>query len=269
MAAIFGTMQSCLTDFPYLRKIWQENTEAERLLGVSITGILGNDYLNGKKGDLEALLEELKQIANETNEQWAAILGVQRSSAVSCIKPEGTVSQLTLTASGIHPNHAPYYIRRIRQDNKDPLTQFLKEQGVPNEPCVMKPNDTTVFSFPMRGEGMCRKDLTAIEHLNLWLTYQRHWCDHKPSVTISVKPDEWMAVGAWVYENFDECTGVSFLPDDGGSYQQAPYEDITEEEYNELMKSQPNIAWSAFLEYQDNVEGVQMLSCTAAGGCSI
>lgn len=267
MAAIFGTMQATLTDFPYLRDIWRQNTKEEALLGVSITGIFGNELLY--KGEtVEEFLEQLKAVAVDTNRVWASILGINPAAAVTCVKPEGTVSQLTQTKSGIHTGHAPYYIRRVRQDAKDPLTQFLINVGVPNEPCVMKPDDTVVFSFPQKSEGINRKDITAIEHLELWLKYQRHWCEHKPSVTISVKEDEWMEVGAWVYKNFDECTGISFLPEDGGTYRQAPYEDITEEEYNKLVAEMPEINWDNFAEFDDNIEGAQTLACTA-GGCTI
>jgi len=267
-ATIMGTMQSTLTHFPYLRSVWKENTEAERLLGVSMTGILDNAILRGENGDLEQVLNTLRDVARETNKEWAAILGIPESAAITCVKPEGTVSQLTQTSSGIHAGHAPHYIRRIRQDKKDPLTQFLIQQGVPYEDCVMKPDQTAVFSFPQRSPGFTRKDITALEHLNIWLAYQRHWCEHKPSVTISVKEHEWPEVGAWVYEHFDECTGVSFLPDDGGTYRQAPYEDCTEETYNEMLTFNPSIDWSLFIEDRDNVEGAQTLACTA-GGCAI
>jgi len=266
-AAVFGTMQATLTNFPYLRDIWRRNTEEEALLGVSITGILGNGHLFYPEV-IQRNLDELRQIAVMTNRYWSGILNVNAAAAVTCVKPEGTVSQLTETKSGIHAGHAPFYIRRVRQDNKDPLTTFLKNAGVPNEPCVMKPNDTTIFSFPQKSDGINRKDMTAIEHLNLWLDYQRHWCEHKPSVTISVKEDEWMEVGAWVYKNFDECTGVSFLPDDGGTYRQAPYEDCTEEEYNKMVAEMPVIDWESFQEFEDMVEGAQTLACTA-GQCSI
>jgi ribonucleoside-triphosphate reductase len=267
-ATIMGTMQSTLTHFPYLRSVWKENTEAERLLGVSMTGILDNAILRGENGDLKQVLNTLRDVARETNKEWAAILGIPESAAITCVKPEGTVSQLTQTSSGIHAGHAPHYIRRIRQDKKDPLTQFLIQQGVPYEDCVMKPDQTAVFSFPQRSPGFTRKDITALEHLNIWLAYQRYWCEHKPSVTISVKEHEWPEVGAWVYEHFDECTGVSFLPDDGGTYRQAPYEDCTEETYNEMLLTNPSIDWSLFIEDRDNVEGTQTLACTA-GGCAI
>jgi len=264
IATIFGTMQSTLTTFPYLRDIWRKNTEAERLLGVSMTGPLGNEILIGDYN--EPLLDMLRQVARETNEEWAEILGINPSAAITCVKPEGTVSQLTQTKSGLHPGHAPYYIRRIRQDLKDPMTQFLISQGISYEPCVMKPESTVVFSFPQQSPGITRKDLTAVQHLNIWLKYQRHYCEHKPSVTISVKDHEWMEVGAWVWEHFDECTGVSFLPEDGGSYQQAPYEEITKEQYDQMYM--PVIDWSLFREDRDNVEGVQTLACTS-GVCEL
>jgi len=268
-ATIMGTMQSTLTYFPYLREVWTENTKAERLLGVSMTGILDNALLRGEGGlPLDAVLSILRDTARETNEEWAEYLGISASAAITCVKPEGTVSQLTQTSSGIHAGHAPHYIRRIRQDKKDPLTQFLIEQGVPYEDCVMKPDQTAVFSFPQRSPGFTRKDLNALQHLGIWLAYQRHWCEHKPSVTISVKEHEWLEVGAWVYEHFNECTGISFLPDDGGTYRQAPYEDCTEETYNEMLTFNPSIDWSLFTEDRDNVEGAQTLACTA-GGCAI
>jgi len=270
LAAIMGTMQSTLTDFPYLRAIWSRNTAEERLLGVSMTGVFDNKILRGEDPEvpLEFALAELRKVAQLTNLKWAAILGINASVAVTAIKPEGTVSQLTQTSSGLHPGHAPFYTRRIRQDIKDPFTQFLIEQGTPYEPCVMKPDTTVVFSFPQKCHGFTRKSITAVQHLDLWLTYQRHYCDHKPSVTISVKDSEWMEVGAWVYKNFDECTGVSFLPDDGGTYKQAPYEEITEEEYLKQASSIPAIDWSEFVEYSDTVEGAQMLACTS-GTCEI
>jgi ribonucleoside-triphosphate reductase len=269
VATIMGTMQSTLTYFPYLRDVWRTNTEQERLLGVSMTGILDNKHLRDEGSMyLDELLAELRDVARVTNQEWSKILGVPESAAITCVKPEGTVSQLTLTSSGIHPGHAPYYIRRIRQDIKDPLTQFLIEQGVSNEPCFMKPEQTVVFSFPMKCEGFTRQNLTAMQHLDLWLTYQRQWCEHKPSVTISVKEHEWMEVGAWVYEHFDECTGISFLPDDGGTYHQAPYETIDDSTYESLYATQPNINWDLFTEDRDNVEGAQMLACTA-GACEL
>ena len=272
IATILGTFQSTLTSFPYLRKIWQTNTEEERLLGVSMTGILDNPLLNSAYDlDLPKRLEELKNVAIGTNARMANDLGIPVSAAITCVKPEGTVSQLTGTASGIHPQHSQFYIRRVRSDNKDPLTNFLKSQGFPAEPCVMKPDSTTVFSFPQKvGEGaVLREDLSAIEHLDLWLVFQKHWCEHKPSVTISVNETEWPKVGAWTWEHFDEVTGVSYLPYDGGTYRQAPYEEINEAEYVKLASEMPKfIDWDAFREGTDNVEGAQMLSCTA-GACEI
>jgi ribonucleoside-diphosphate reductase alpha chain len=272
LATILGTFQASLTNFPYLRKIWQKNTEEEALLGVSMTGILDNHLLNDPDDEkLPGLLEKLRDAAVATNAEFAAAIGINQSVAVTAIKPEGTVSQLCSTASGIHPQHSQYYIRRVRADNKDPLTQFMLKSGFIGEPCVMKPESTTVFSFPVAvAEGaLLREDLTAVEHLRLWLIYQRHYCEHKPSVTISVLENEWMEVGAWVYKHFDEVTGVSFLPMDGGTYRQAPYEECTEEDYKKLLDQQPSgIDWDDFQEYDDNVEGAQMLSCTA-GGCTI
>jgi len=272
LATILGTFQSTLTHFPYLRKVWQTNTEDERLLGVSMTGILDNVLMNNPDNeDLPRLLEELKNVAVATNALVANSLGINASAAITCVKPEGTVSQLTDTASGIHPQHSSFFIRRVRSDNKDPLTAFLKEAGFPYEPCVMKPDSTTVFAFPMKvAKGaVLREDLTGIQHLRLWLVFQRHWCEHKPSVTVSVREHEWPTVGAWVWDHFDEITGVSFLPMDGGSYRQAPYTECTEEEYNEALSVIPStIDWDSFIEVTDNVEGAQTLACVA-GACSI
>ena len=273
MATILGTFQSTMTNFPYLRKVWQTNTEEERLLGVSMTGIMDNSLLNDPdNAELPTILENLKNVAVDVNAEYADAIGINRSVAITAIKPEGTVSQLTSTASGIHPQHSEYYIRRVRSDNKDPLTNFLKSQGFPSEPCVMKPESTTVFSFPVKvAEGaVLREDLSAVQHLKLWLMYQRHYCEHKPSVTISVLEHEWPEVGAWCWKNFDEITGVSFLPMDLGTYRQAPYEEITKEEYEQqAIKMPKGIPWEEFKEMTDNVEGAQTLACTAAGGCEI
>ena len=272
LATILGTFQASLTDFPYLRKIWEKNTKEEALLGVSMTGICDNELLNNPDDeDLPARLERLRDVAITTNIEFAAAIGINQSVAVTAIKPEGTVSQLCSTASGIHPQHSKYYIRRVRADNKDPLTQFMLSSGFVGEPCYLKPDSTTVFSFPVKVDdgGLLREDLTAIQHLRLWLLFQRHYCEHKPSVTISVREDEWMDVGAWVYRHFDEVTGVSFLPMDGGTYKQAPYEECDEETYNKLKALVPNaVDWENFKEYDDNVEGAQTLSCTA-NGCEI
>jgi ribonucleoside-diphosphate reductase alpha chain len=272
LATILGTFQSTLTHFPYLRKVWQKNTEEERLLGVSMTGILDNALLNNPDSPkLEGILNELKAVCVATNEIMAEHLGIPASAAITCVKPSGTVSQLTDSASGIHARHAEYYFRRVRGDKKDPLTQHLIDAGVTAEPCVMKPEQTVVFTFPKKAPdgALLRKDLTAMQHLKLWLAYQRHWCEHKPSVTISVNEHEWPEVGAWVWKHFDEMSGVSFLPYDGGSYRQAPYEDCTKEQYEALLATTPStINWNSLIEVDDNVEGVQTLACTAAG-CEI
>ena len=269
MAAILGTIQATFTHFPYLRKVWQRNTEEERLLGVSLTGIYDHKVTSDING-AALWLPQLRLVAEQANAEYADLLGIPRSTAITAVKPSGTVSQLTDTASGIHPRHSPYYIRRVRGDMKDPLSQFLVSQGIPNEPCVMKPNNTIVFSFPQKApEGLTtRDDIDAIKHLGLWLAYQRHWCEHKPSVTISVKESEWPKVGAFVWEHFDEMSGVSFLPHDGGTYRQAPYEECTKEEYDTLLAQMPTIEWAKFAENTDNVEGAQMLACVA-GVCEL
>lgn len=269
LATILGTIQSTFTKFPYLRKVWQRNTEEERLLGVSITGIYDNKLLCTEGEQLNELLDTLRETSRATNKEWASILGIPESCSITCVKPSGTVSQLTDSASGIHPRHSAYYIRRVRGDKKDPLSQFLREAGVPAEDCVYKPEQTVVFSFPQRApDGLTRADVTPIGHLSLWLTYQRHWCEHKPSVTISVAEKDWPSVGAWTWDHFDEISGVSYLPYDGGTYRQAPYEECTEEQYNDLKGKMPSINWENFKEVTDNVEGAQMLACVA-GVCEI
>ena len=277
LATILGTFQSTLTDFKYLRKIWKDNTEEERLLGVSLTGIMDNAMMSGKSAHLGAnigsTLEALKDVAVAANKAMAQTLGIPQSTAITCVKPSGTVSQLVDSASGIHARHNDYYIRTVRGDNKDPLTQFLISEGVPAEPDVMKPDSTTVFSFPMKSPkgAVTRTDMSAIEQLELWLTYQRHWCEHKPSVTISVKEDEWMEVGSWVYEHFDEVSGISFLPFSEHTYKQAPYQDCTEEEYNEMLAIMPDaIDWNKLQEFEkeDTTSGGRELACTA-GVCEV
>ena len=267
LATILGTIQSTYTHFPYLRKIWQRNTEEERLLGVSLTGIMDNPLMTTKNSGLEETLEHLRVVAVNTNLEWADRLGVPQSTAITCVKPSGTVSQLVDSASGIHTRHSDYYIRTVRGDNKDPLTQLMIDQGIPNEPCVMKPEQTTVFSFPIKSPDVCvtRDDMTAVEQLETWLMYQRHWCEHKPSVTVSVKDSEWFEVGAFVYKHFDEMSGVSFLPHDGGSYRQAPYQECSKEGYLELLESMPkNIEWSKLSDYEteDNTSGMQTMACS-------
>jgi ribonucleoside-diphosphate reductase alpha chain len=267
LATILGTIQSSYTKFPYLRKVWTNNTEEERLLGVSLTGIMDNPLMTSANAGLEKTLEHLRNVAVTTNAEWADRLGIPHSAAISCIKPSGTVSQLVDSASGIHARHSPYYIRTVRGDNKDPLTQFMKDAGVPNEPCVMKGDTTTVFSFPVKSpnKAVTRNDMTAIEQLKTWLTYQRSWCEHKPSVTISVRDAEWMAVGAFVYEHFDEMSGVSFLPHSDHTYQQAPYQDCTKEEYEEMLSKMPaKIDWELLNEYEseDNTVSMQTMACS-------
>ena len=275
LATILGTIQSTLTDFPYLRKVWKKNTEEERLLGVSLTGIMDCPLTNGTSSKntllshvhLEELLQELRQVAVDTNKEWAEKLNIPQSAAITCVKPSGTVSQLVDSASGIHARHSAYYIRTVRGDNKDPLTQFMIEQGIPSEPDVTKPNDTTVFSFPVKSPTGCvtRNDLTAIQQLEMWMIYQRYWCEHKPSVTITVRDDEWMEVGAFVFKHFDEMSGVSFLPHSDHTYQQAPYQDCTEEEYNAMLdKFVYDINWSQLAEYEkeDTTAGNQTFACS-------
>ena len=272
IATILGTLQSTLTDFRYLRSVWKKNTEEERLLGVSLTGICDHYILgNEKSKDLAKWLEEMRDVSIKTNKVWAKKLDIPESTAITCVKPSGTVSSLCGTASGIHTRHASHYIRRVRQDNKDPLTAFMIEKGIPNEPCAMKPNDTTVFSFPMEApkNALTKEDKTAIEQLEHWLVFQKHWCEHKPSITVSVREIEWMDVGAWVYSNFEYMSGVSFLPYDGGVYQQAPYETIDKDTYKELAKGLPKeVIWSDMVETDDNTTSSQEMACTG-GSCDI
>ena len=273
VATILGTFQSTLTEFKYLSKEWKRNCEEERLLGVSLTGIMDNPLTNGSKKGLDKLLEELRDVAYETNKEWAEKLGIPPSAAITCVKPSGTVSQLVDSASGIHARHNPFYIRTVRADNKDPLCNLMKEMGFPNEPDVTKPDHTTVFSFPMKSpkDAVFRMDMSALEQLELWKTYATSWCEHKPSVTISVKEDEWVDVAAWVYENFDSISGISFLPFSEHVYRQAPYQDCTKEEYEEALKTMPkNVDWAELSKYesQDYTISSQELACTA-GGCEV
>ena len=273
LAAVLGTFQSTLTNFKYVSKEWRKNCEEERLLGVSITGIMDNPLTNGKEGDLDSLLKELKERAIKTNAKIAKEIGIPQSAAITCVKPSGTVSQLVDAASGIHARHNPYYIRTVRGDKKDPLTQMMVDAGFPVEDDMMNPGHTSVFSFPMKApdHAVFRTDMTAIEQLELWLSYQKNWCEHKPSVTISVKEDEWMEVGAWVHKNFEWMSGVSFLPFSEHTYQQAPYQDCDIEAYKDMLAKMPkNVDWSALAGYetQDTTVGSQELACTA-GGCEI
>ena len=267
LATILGTIQSTYTKFPYLRKVWNKNTEEERLLGVSLTGIMDNSLMTIKNKGLEKTLEHLRGICVSTNAEWADRLGIPVAAAITCVKPSGTVSQLVDSASGIHARHSPYYIRTVRGDNKDPLTQFMTDQGIPSEPCVMKPDQTTVFSFPVKSptKAVVTEDMTAIEQLETWLMYQRHWCEHKPSVTINVRKDEWFEVGAFVYKYFDEMSGVSFLPYNEHTYQQAPYQEVDKDQYKDLLSSMPSaIAWSELANYEkeDNTVSMQTMACT-------
>lgn len=289
VATILGTLQSTMTKFRYLTRKWAENTAEECLLGVSLTGIMDHPLLSGEvsrmpkawwggvevyDGDqLEPLLEELKQVAIDVNKEWAEKLGVNQSVAITCVKPSGTVSQLTDSASGIHPRFEPYYIRTVRADKKDPLAKLMREQGFPVEDDVMKPNATDVFSFPMKApaKAVFRNDRTAIQQLEHWLTYQRHWCEHKPSITVYVRDGEWQKVGAWVYEHFDEMSGVSFLPHSNHTYRQAPYQEIDEAKYKELVEAMPKeIDWAALavFEQEDRTVGSQEMACVG-GACEI
>ena len=273
LATILGTIQSTLVNFKYVSKEWKKNCEEERLLGVSLTGIMDNKWTAGKINGLEVLLENLKKMAVETNKEWADKIGIKQAAAITCVKPSGTVSQLVDSASGIHARHNPHYIRTVRGDKKDPLTKMMVDMGFPAEDDVMKPHDTTVFSFPIKcsPDAVFRQDMTAIEQLELWKTYQVHWCEHKPSVTISVKEEEWIDVGAWVYKNFDLMSGVSFLPYSEHTYKQAPYQDCTLIEYSELVKKMPTeVNWSKLSDYEktDMTIGSQELACSA-GSCEI
>ena len=281
LATILGTFQSTLTNFKYLSKKWEENCAEERLLGVSLTGIMDNEYTNGTWSNrklneeyrLENLLEALREEAVKTNKLWAAKLNIPVSAAITCVKPSGTVSQLVDSASGIHARHSPYYIRTVRADKKDPLAIMMKDMGFPVEDDITKPQHTYVFSFPQKSpeNAIYRKDMSAIEQLELWLTYQRHWCEHKPSITVSVKEEEWPEVGAWCWKHFDELSGVSFLPYSDHVYKQAPYQDCSKEEYEALLAKMPkNVDWSKLATYekQDATTGSQELACVA-GGCEI
>ena len=273
-ATILGTMQSTLTKFPYLRNVWRRNTEEERLLGVSLTGSMDSYLLNPLLNkDFAEVAQLLKKVAVETNEVWADKLDIEPSTAITCVKPEGTTSQLVDAASGLHARYAPYYIRRIRGDSKDPLVAFLKDAGVPHEKCVVKPESVTVFSFPVKSPtgAMIGRDISAVDQLSVWKEFQLNWCEHKPSVTISVKPDEWLDAAAFVWKNRKIVSGVSFLPFDGGSYKQAPYEEIDKNKYEEMSAAMPKtIDWDrmADFEKEDATTAAQDLACVA-GVCSI
>jgi ribonucleoside-diphosphate reductase alpha chain len=280
LATILGTFQSTLTNFKYVSSSWKNNCEEERLLGVSLTGIMDCPLTNGKEyfeqissHKLPAILQDLRNEAIKTNAEFAKKFGINQSVAVTCVKPSGTVSQLVDAASGIHARHNPYYIRTIRGDKKDPLTKMMKDVGFPAEDDTTNPSHTSVFSFPMKvnGNAVFRSDMSAIEQLELWLVYQEHWCEHKPSVTISVKEEEWLEVGAWVYKNFDYMSGISFLPFSEHTYKQAPYQDIQKEEYEILFSKMPKeVDWKKLSEYEksDMTIASQELACSA-GFCEI
>ena len=274
LATILGTIQSCFTDLRGLSRQWTRNTEEERLLGVSLTGIMDNMMMSNKTEDnLAAILDKLRLHAVAVNKKWAKKLDIEPSAAITCVKPSGTVSQLVDAASGIHPRHNNYYIRTIRADKKDPLTQFLIDQGFPHEDASEKPDSTTVFSFPIAApEGaITRRDMTAVEHLKLWKIYADHWCEHKPSITVSVKENEWLQIANFVYENFDSMSGISFLPMTEHTYKQAPYQDVSKEQWNEALLSMPNgVDWESFAAYEteDTTTGTQEFACTA-NSCEI
>ena len=267
LASILGTWQSTLTNFKYLSSVWKKNCEEERLLGVSLTGIMDCPLTNGETLGLAELLTDLRVEAVDVNKQFAEKIGINQSASVTCVKPSGTVSQLVDAASGIHARHSPYYIRTVRADIKDPLCKFMIDKGFPAEPCVMKPDHTMVFSFPIKSpeNATCRSDMTALEQLEMWRTYQNYWCEHKPSVTITVKEDEWMEVGSWVWKYFDQVSGISFLPHSDHSYRQAPYQECDEETYINLLSEMPvGVDWSELASYEesDNTSGTQTFACS-------
>jgi len=277
LATILGTWQATLTNFRYLSKEWKSNCDEEALLGVSLTGIMDNEFTSGsydKKKEVQAVLDQLpalltmlKEICIDTNKKVSKQLGIKPSAAITCVKPSGTVSQLVDAASGIHARHSKYYIRTVRGDKKDPLCQFLVEKGIPHESDVTKPEHTWVFSFPIKtaNSAICRNDRSAIQQLEFWKLYQESWCEHKPSVTITVKEDEWIEVGAWVYKHFDMISGISFLPYSDHSYKQAPYQECDEEEYNAMVAKMPtDIDWNELSKYEveDNTRGSQEYACT-------
>ena len=276
LATIFGTLQSTLSDFRYITKKWKENTEEERLLGVSLTGIMDHNILSGNifnKALLTEWLTTLKTHAIEVNKKWSTKLKVNQSTAITCVKPSGTVSQLVDSASGIHPRYSPYYLRTVRADKKDPLCDMMLEKGFYGEDDVMKPNDTKVFYFPMKSPkgSTMRDEKSALEQLEIWKIYQLDWCEHKPSITVYVKEHEWLEVGAWVYENFDVMSGVAFLPHSEHLYKQAPYQEVNENTYKEWLKKTPrNINWMDLTNYEkeDTTTSSKELACTA-GACEI
>lgn len=271
LATILGTLQATLTDFRYLRNIWKRNTEEEALLGVSMTGIMDCKLTNGSTGEeaLGKLLDNLRTVAVETNRQWASALGINQSVAITCVKPSGTVSQLTDSASGIHPRFSDYYIRTVRADKKDPLATAMIEAGFPYEEDVMN-NSNWVFSFPQKApdKAVTVESMGAMEQLRLWKTYQDHWCEHKPSMTCYYNDDNFFAVCQWIWENFDSVSGISFLPEAEHVYKQAPYQKIDKKTYQKLSKEMPKQFEWDIEEKEDNTEGAQTLACVA-GVCEI
>jgi ribonucleoside-triphosphate reductase len=271
-AAILGTLQATLTDFRYLRKVWQTNTEEEALLGLSLTGIMDHPVLSGEL-ECAQWLEEMKEVAIATNAKWAKKLGINPAAAITCVKPSGTVSQLVNSASGIHPRFSPYYIRTVRADTKDPMAQYMVEAGFPNEPDVTKPETTLVFSFPVKApEGaVCTSEVGAMEQLRLWKVYQDHWCEHKPSITVYYRDEEFLDVCSWMWKNFDIMSGISLLPYSDHTYQQPPYQEITKEAYEEMSSTMPGFDWDAMALWEQGTDmtlGAQELAC-AGGSCEL
>ncbi len=272
VAAIIGTLQATLTDFRYLRNVWKRNTEEEALLGVSLTGICDHYLLGKNSPDLGKWLEEMKDVAIKTNKKWASKLGINQSAAITCVKPSGTVSQLVDSASGIHPRFSEHYIRRVRSDKKDPLAQYMSTVGFPVEQDLMS-QASLVFSFPSKSPEGCTtvKQVGAMEQLKLWKAYQDYWCEHKPSITVYYTDDEFLEVAQWIWDNFETVSGISLLPYSDHVYQQAPYEDITQEKYEELLKAMPvDVNWDDLenFEKEDNTTGSQELACVG-GACEI
>lgn len=272
VATIIGTFQSTLTNFRYVRSVWRANAEEERLLGVSLTGIMDHPMLARLHLDDNgpALLETLRDHAIKVNKQWAAMLDIPQSAAITTVKPSGTVSQLVNSASGIHPRYASTYVRRVRADKKDPLARFMRKVGFPVEDCVLKPEHTDVFMFPQVAPSgaVLRNDMTAIEQLEHYLLFKKYWCEHNPSITVYVREHEWLDVGAWVYKNFHDIGGVSFLPHSDHSYRQAPYTECTAEDIKELLTKLPKVTWTEFRETEDTTTGTQELACVS-GVCEI
>ena len=269
IATILGTWQATLTDFKYVSPKWKDNCDEERLLGVSMTGIMDNGITNGNLGfpALTKTLNGLRKHATEINRTIAKDIGINEAAAITCVKPSGNISQLCNSASGIHARYSPYYVRSVRVSKMDPIAKFMVDKGFPYEPDVTKPDQTLVFQFPVKSpkDSITRTDKTAVEQLELWMVYKDEFCDHNPSCTINVKEKEWPKVGGWVFDHFDKISGVAFLPSSDHSYKQAPYQVCTKEEYNDRKKKMPkNVDWTGVGDYEttDNIEGSQTLACT-------